>query len=60
MGLAFRLGLRATHKEALLDDLAAGSNETVRFELDHPQVTVRGHHGKISYVPSESERIDLK
>ena len=37
MGLAFRLGLRATHKEALLDDLTAGSNETVRFELDHPQ-----------------------
>ena len=23
-------------------------------------LTVRGHHSKTSYVPSESERIDLK
>ena len=23
-------------------------------------LTVRGHHSKISYIPSESERIDLK
>ena len=33
-GSSVPVGLRATHKEALLDDL---SNETVRFELDHPQ-----------------------
>jgi IS5 family transposase len=28
--------------------------------LTRRALTVRGHHSKISYVPSESERIDLK